>query len=128
MKAAEERERVAESRKAHHKALESLATIKVDGLKVWRKLRELERDANAVATARCNGQAYLGRECLTDEQWETYCKSIEYAVGKLFGIVPAGFFVNGDPRGYALKIESDTLPAGLHRDWGNYGILAPEIN
>lgn len=40
-------------------------------------------------------------------------------------------FLNGDPRGYALKIESDwmreRLKLRLHTDWGGYGILAPDL-
>lgn len=40
-------------------------------------------------------------------------------------------FFNGDPRGYALKIEDSWMrshpDAKLHQDWGGYGILAPEI-
>ena len=39
-------------------------------------------------------------------------------------------FLNGDPRGYALKIRDEYVRAhdlAIHRDWGGYGILAPEI-
>jgi hypothetical protein len=40
-------------------------------------------------------------------------------------------FLNGDPRGYALKIESGWMREQnefrLHSDMGGYGILAPEI-
>ena len=44
-------------------------------------------------------------------------------------------FINRDPRGYALKIESDWMEtyarkAGgdrITQDWGGYGIIAPEI-
>ena len=39
-------------------------------------------------------------------------------------------FVNGDPRGYALKIDEAYVrehKLEIHRDWGGYGILAPEF-
>ncbi len=40
-------------------------------------------------------------------------------------------FFNRDPRGYALKIKSEWMHAHpelpLHRDWGGYGILAPDL-
>lgn len=39
-------------------------------------------------------------------------------------------FLNRDPRGYALKIDSEYVRAhslAIHRDWGGYGIIAPEI-
>jgi hypothetical protein len=50
------------------------------------------------------------------------------AIRKMPRIVPV--FLNGDPRGYSLKIEDSWMrehKAELHRDWGGYGILAPEI-
>ena len=41
-------------------------------------------------------------------------------------------FINGDPRGYALKIDDkyqDRLhKVGIHRDWGGYGIIAPDFS
>ena len=40
-------------------------------------------------------------------------------------------FVNRDPRGYALKIDDAWMGAQkavLHRDWGGYGILAPDLS
>lgn len=47
-------------------------------------------------------------------------------------------FINRDPRGYALKIDDEWLRkmrdnpntvhlASIERDWGGYGIIAPEI-
>lgn len=40
-------------------------------------------------------------------------------------------FVNGDPRGYTLKIDDkykDKMhKAGVYRDWGGYGIIAPDF-
>jgi len=39
-------------------------------------------------------------------------------------------FINRDPRGYALKINDDWMRATdcrLHRDWGGYGIIAPDL-
>jgi hypothetical protein len=39
-------------------------------------------------------------------------------------------FLNRDPRGYALKIDDEWMRSQahpLHRDWGGYGIIAPEI-
>lgn len=40
-------------------------------------------------------------------------------------------FINRDPRGYALKIQEDWVyshGANIYRDWGGYGIIAPEYN
>ena len=43
-------------------------------------------------------------------------------------VVP--IFLNGDPRGYALKIPDDYVrdnDLNIHRDWGGYGIIAPDL-
>jgi hypothetical protein len=40
-------------------------------------------------------------------------------------------FHNGDPRGYALKIREEYVrehALDIHRDWGGYGILAPDLS
>ena len=39
-------------------------------------------------------------------------------------------FLNGDARGYALKIDDEYLKNNnfnIHRDWGGYGIIAPDF-
>jgi hypothetical protein len=43
-------------------------------------------------------------------------------------------FINHDPRGYSLKLDTETIKyfeelgeEFPHRDWGGYGILAPDL-
>ena len=39
-------------------------------------------------------------------------------------------FLNGDPRGYALKIKDDFIrdnKVNIYKDWGGYGIFAPDF-
>lgn len=113
---------------AHYKALESLAKkcgVKVDGKKLSVKLLHLEHEAHRNATDYCNGD-------MEGDMYEDLAKMIEDAVLVLFDFKLNGFFINGDPHGYSLKIKDDILKAeyadcGLHRDWGGYGLLAPEI-
>lgn len=103
--------------KANHlKALESL------GFKpsAYNRLRHLENRAHNAAEKYCNGEV-MGLS------YEMVISQIEESVLKLCGGKLVGFFANGDPRGYALKIESDNLPEGMHKDWGGYGIIAPEF-
>jgi hypothetical protein len=113
--------------KANHiKALETL------GFKAtaFNRLRALENTAHWLAERYCNGT-------IEEAELEKRNAGIEKAVAKLCGTLPAGFFINGDPRGYALKIDAgngagetphpEYIPEGLHRDWGGYGILAPEF-
>ena len=51
---------------------------------------------------------------------------VETMLPKLKGKI----FVNGDPRGFALKIHDEhrgdlIYESGVHRDWGGYGCLSP---
>ena len=42
-----------------------------------------------------------------------------------------GIFLNTDPRGYALKIPDEIVKKNnliIHQDWGEFGILAPDLN
>lgn len=75
------------------------------------------------------------RYCSIDNlNWETYDKREVIAterVAKILGITVSeleelGFFINRDPKGYALKIKSDKV-LGLHQDLGEYYILAPDF-
>jgi len=130
------------ARKAHHLALESLRgpDCQLSGMQIWRRLCALEQLAHSGATAYCNGETVLiawplfGPEKYdfrNDENaWERLCSRATDCVRNILGTVPAGFFVNGDARGYALKIDPDTapIPEGMHTDWGRNGILAAQIN
>lgn len=40
-------------------------------------------------------------------------------------------FLNGDARGYALKIHDSYVKEHnlkIHTDWGGYGIIAPDLS
>lgn len=127
---------------AHHRALETLRapTCSKSGIQLWRKLVELERLAHAGATASCNGERILlswplfgvrEYDFSRDENaWDDLCSVAADCARNIFGHVPAGFFVNGDARGYALKLDPDkvTIPQGMHTDWGRNGILAARID
>lgn len=137
MRAATERFRA-----LHHRALETLRAehCQLSGLELWRKLVQVERLAHNGAEAACNGERirivwplFGPREydfCNDENATEALSSVVTDCVRNIFGRVPDGFFVNLDPRGYALKLDPDktTIPAGMHTDWGRNGILAAEIN
>jgi hypothetical protein len=100
----------------------------------YRTLKTLENRAHRNAELYCSSVDDGGIE---SDEYERRQERIEEQVKKLFGgTLPKGFFINGDPRGYALKINSgneagqihhpEYIPQGLHRDWGGFGILAPD--
>jgi hypothetical protein len=83
------------------------------------ELYKLERKANRITTAQCNGE---GNEQAQEKQLNT----ILTRVNSLLKVKTA--FINGDPRGYALKLkEEEAKELGIYTDWGGYGILAPEF-
>jgi len=116
----------------HYAALTKLAELcgvsNPDGKKISSKLRLIESKAHKDATDWCNGD-------IDSEQWEV--REIGYTVQviKLFNNKLDGLRINGDARGYTLKIESEFMnphtgkykDIGLKTDWGGYGLLAPEI-
>jgi len=95
-----------------------------DGEEVYNKLQRLERKASRITTAQCNGDA--------NEKADKDLERIEKQIKQLLPNLKS-FFINGDPRGYALKFkESEVQELRIsgyypHTDFGGYGILAPEL-
>jgi len=90
------------------------------GEQIWRALRRIEAEAGRLAVAYCNGE--IGEQEVNEQEEAIYAQ-----VSRVLGDVPKGFFVNHDPRGYAIKLQPGSYSLGLHRDWGGYQILAPEL-
>lgn len=97
-----------------------------DAVKLCKQLRRIEHTTSRAAEAYCNGD-------LSTDGWAAFEAQALKKVDKLTGYASKGVpvFVNGDPRGYALKIKDSymhTSQATLYRDMGGYGILAPDLN
>lgn len=122
------KERMYQQIEQHGNALKAFFRLDkdVDAVQLCKKLRRLELKAHALATKGCN----VG---LPDDVWETETNAILDKLDDLLGFRKRYIrvFVNGDARGYALKIDlqpNGALPLALHRDWGGYGIIAPEFS
>lgn len=107
----------------HCKDLENLGVE--DGVEAYWKLRAIERQAHKFTLEDCN----VG---ISEEEYDKESEKIYTKIKKIFGEIPDGFFINGDPRGYALKIkESKNGNVGSriinYQDFGDYGILAPDF-
>jgi len=115
-------------RRAHHAALEVLALsvgCTTPGLKLWRQLCRLERRVYAGCEAYTN--AVPGWDL---QRWQLVKEEGRAELAKIFGgKIPAGVYINGDPRGHSLKLDCDEaqVPEGLQRDMGGNGILAATI-
>lgn len=86
------------------------------------KLRRYEAQATKLTEDYCN----------TGKEHGNQLNSIRAYVLRLLKATPEQaehIFINQDPRGYALKIKDEYTRAHdlkIHRDWGGYGILAPD--
>ena len=112
----------------HYKNCEALALTcgikNPNGKKLSLHLWKLELQAHKDSTDYCNG-------VIATDTWEIRSQAMEDVVQGLFNGNLKGLFVNGDARGYALKIDDEVTKIFypfLHQDWGGYGILSPEIN
>lgn len=97
----------------------------IDAVELCRKLRIIESKAHRAAEQYCNGE-------INNDGWDYAMDTTLNRLDRLLRFKDAGVpvIVNGDARGYALKIESEYVAAHdlkIYRDWGGYGILAPEI-
>ena len=105
-------------------------------VRLCRALHRWESRGATLALRLCNGPAFP-----TEDQQERTVQTILKAVNTLLGNECVPIFVNLDPRGCALKIDDEWLRdqcqhnqyslgdafRALHKDWGGYGIICPEI-
>lgn len=107
-----------------------------DPVALCRKLRRIETAVSRVTLDYCNGETDLDSvETATYKAFGRVCETLQIPMPHAQAM---GLLVNRDPRGWALKIESEwtrdfnearykaKLPA-LHTDMGGYGIIAPDL-
>lgn len=104
----------------------------IDHAEVGRQLYnawvKIEKKAHRLFLQECNGPA------LEESERERILADLKADVRALYhGEMPRGFFFNGDPRGYACKIEDDVMKeirdrADFPTDWGGYGLLACSLD
>ena len=102
----------------------------IDPVKLCKRLLRLENKAHKLAVDFCNG-------VIDQLEWDQKADQILTKVETILK-VPTGrgiinkkvLFLNGDARGYALKIDDEYLKNNnfnIHRDMGGYGIIAPDF-
>jgi hypothetical protein len=84
-------------------------------------LHRLEAEAHRYTEQLCNGPE------ISEADQEKKEASILARVKALLGAGPE-VILNRDPRGYALKIDTENAKnLDIYKDWGGYGILCPEF-
>lgn len=99
-----------------------------DPVKLCKKLRRIEAEAHAFALRLCNGPEFDEGEA--DEIGDEIHDRAKRLLFGEPGFSAVRVMLNRDPRGYALKIpDADMAKFSLvlHRDWGGYGIIAPDL-
>lgn len=122
------REKMYQEIERHGNNIKTLFGVDGDAIKLCKQLRRLEVKAHKLATDYCNGE-----NGVDSDNWDSLCAPILKSVAKILNPENADVevFVNGDARGYALKIRFDDTDARryeIYADWGGYGILAPDFN
>lgn len=120
-------ERMYQDIQRHGEQLNAIFNTGFEPIELCKKLRRLEMKAHQLATDYCNGE-----NGVNTDNWDAKCEPILKAVHKILNIseVCSGIFVNGDARGYALKIDSETVTENaldIYTDWGGFGIIAPDF-
>lgn len=98
---------------------------------IWRSWRRYEAKATRLAIIYCGDGNYNQekRSKRAEIELDALDTLLRNKFSKLFKHnkkFTELFFINKDPRGYALKINQKNTPFGCHTDWGGYTILAPD--
>ena len=121
--------------KEHGENVDKIFNTGLDPIALCKRLRRLENKAHQLALDYCNGT-----NDVNTDNWDAKCAPILASVRKVLGIknqYPMSpddswpIFLNGDARGYALKIHDSYVSEhslDIYKDWGGYGILAPDFN
>ncbi len=92
----------------------------VDAIILYRKLLKIETSLSAKSIKYCNGM-------ISEKALDNAEKLAVRALAAI-GIDMKKIHINRDPRGYAIKIKEDLSKDFGYRDWGGYGILAPDLS
>jgi len=111
--------------KEHGKNLNRIFETGLADVKLCKMLFRLEAQAHKLATDYCNGE-----NGVTTENWESKTLPILIKLDQILKFTKRkiSIFVNGDARGYALKIAAESAKnLNIDKDWGGYGIIAPDF-
>lgn len=120
----------------HGNNLNAIFHTELDAITLCKKLRVLEIKASKVAYDYCDGK-------IQTDDIDKFTTPIMEKVYKLLNngkynddrphMKKVPVFFNSDCRGYALKINDsyvrmlETSGKTIYRDWGGYGIIAPDF-
>ena len=107
----------------HGQRLNNLFSTGVNNVALCKKLFRLENRVHRLAEDYCNGR-------INHEQYEETSDILLEEVALTLGTDESNIFINGDPRGYAIKFTTEFTNNNIKnmwRDMGGYGIVAPDF-
>ena len=123
----------------HGENLNAIFNTGIEPVKLCKKLFRLEKKAHYATTCLCNTNTlnlmelnkYTGYDVkeATEAEQDKFFEGIKKQVIKILGKeAEKCFFINFDPRGYALKLKSEFCEGKqIYKDFGGYGILSPDF-
>jgi hypothetical protein len=117
------KERMYQAIDQHGQRLNNMFSTNLDNVALCKKLFRLENKAHSLAESYCNG--YI--------QYEEFDKESDNLLDKVASILGTDldiYMINGDPRGYAFKFTQEFTNENIenmYRDFGGYGIVAPDF-
>lgn len=129
MKTISKKEKMYQQIQQHGENLNAIFNTGLDPVKLCKKLHTLESSAARLTLDECNtGKAHDVELCAI----LTKVKKVLFPDTSAADIdLYKAVFINGDPRGYTLKIKDEYVRAHqlkIHQDWGGYGIIAPTFD
>ena len=100
-----------------------------DPIKLCKSLRRLETKAQRIQDI--HGSGKYEEAAKEEAQLINKLKNLLMPDSTPEEFLKFGIFLNTDPRGYALKIPDDIVKQNnwtIHKDWGEFGIIAPDLN
>ena len=124
---------------AHGNNLNAIFNTGLNPVELCKKLNRIEKKAHHAATCLCNTNTlhlmelnkYTGYDVkqVTEAEQDKFFEGIKKQVVKILGKeAEKHFFINYDPRGYALKLKSEFCEGKkIYKDFGGFGIIAPDF-
>ena len=107
----------------HGQRLNDLFKTDLDNVALCKRLFALENRTHRLIEDYCNGY-------INHDQYEETSSILLEEVALILSTDEKNLFINGDPRGYAIKFKysftKDNIK-NMWRDMGGYGIVAPDF-